>query len=373
MPKLNKQNKLWLLSLSLFILFILVSYSLTREEAVDYPDYVVESPAPMGVKAFYQALEQIGLPVEQWAAPPLHLSEEGVGELLIMIEPPTLTNREEKEAYLNYVEAGNTLLIAKNNPSDLFDLETDPISSYSNQSKSLNGKKQFETVTNSPVRLSEAQGHVLLEDDQGIVALEQDYGAGKLVVTVEPDWFVNQAIVDHDHVEAILSLVDFSSFSMIYFDTYRHQSLRNPMVFTVYPDYFLTFSFGLIFIAILMLWKQGKRFGAIIEPREATVRYSDERLQALAYWYLKGRNYQEALRIQLDDLKVAVQERTGLSVHARMEEFIKRLDQLTAKETDASIKGFVEGLNKVLNEKEINKQTFVKWSKEIDQIRKEVE
>src|SRR5699024_8055442 len=65
-------------------------------------------------------------------------------------------------------------------------------------------------------------------------------------------------------------------------------------------------------LTLFWLWYQGKRFGPLRQPREATVRFSNEKTSALAAWYQRGRRYQDSIVIQADYLKLLLQEKWGI-------------------------------------------------------------
>lgn len=369
----TKQKKLWIMLICLLALFILISYFLIPDRPDEYPAYAVESPAPMGTKGFYQWLKQLDLPVEQWSAHPSQLADSPKDEVLVMIEPPIFTDVSETDGYLSFVEAGNTLIVAKHNPTGLFDIETNYSLELSDGPQLIQGTDQFEVMTNTYVRLVNEQDKILLEDDGGIIALERSFGDGKLIILLEPAWFTNQAILDYDHLQAVLGLVDFEAYQTIYFDTYSHESALDRSIFSVYPPSFFIFSLGLLLITISVLWMRGKRFGPIEEPRVATVRFSDERLAALANWQLKAKNYQEALLVQEKHLKQTIQERTGISSQLSWQELSPVLTRLLPNQTQQSITDLVKDLETLMVQSKISKQTFVTWSKRIDQIRNEVD
>src|SRR5699024_5285501 len=101
----------------------------------------------------------------------------------------------------------------------------------------------------------------------------------------------------------------------IYFDEYIHQS-GNALSFTaLYPNWLLMIGFQAFLFTILWLWYKGKRFGTVIIPREATIRFSDERIKALAAWYKRGRLYYDSFVMQADYLRILLQERWGVPYH----------------------------------------------------------
>ncbi|WP_112179907.1 MULTISPECIES: DUF4350 domain-containing protein [Paraliobacillus] len=376
MPQGYTQRNIWIWLVSLLVLFILLSFFLFKEGPEEYPAYISESPAPMGTKAFYTYLNQEGFDAERWINSPESLAQTEENELLFMIAPPLFADEVEQESYQTYMEAGNTIVLLRQNPDGMFDLDTSYIEGeLTEESTTLNGIGTYEALLQSPFRVkTKDDDNVLLMDEEGeAIAIERDYGKGKLIVITEPNWLTNETITENEHVDIVLNLVDVSTYSSIKFDEYVHGAGERISIFTLYPRWLLTFTVELIILTLLWLWLKGKRFGPVIEPREATVRFSDERLKALAIWYIKGKRYQDALSVQASYNKQLLQERYGIPYRKSWEDSIDAIHRALTDMSRKEIETYINGLNEILVKEKITKQEFVAWSQKNDRIRKEVE
>lgn len=376
MPQGYTEKKIWIWLVSLLFIFILFSFLLFKEGPEEYPAYISESPAPMGTKGFYTYLNQEELDVERWQGSPETLTQTEGNELLFMIAPPLFGDEAEQESYQTYMEAGNTIVLLRQNPDGMFDLDTSYIEEeITEESTTLNGIGTYEALLQSPFRITTVDDdNVLLMDEEGeAIAVERAYGDGKLIVITEPDWLTNETITENEHFDIVLNLVDFSSYSAIKFDSYVHGAGERISIFTLYPRWLLVFSLELIILTLLWLWLKGKRFGPIIEPREATVRFSDERLKALAIWYIKGKRYQDALKVQANYNKQLLQERYGIPYRKSWQDSLDAINRALTDMSTKEIENYISGLNDVLLKEKITKQEFVSWSKKNERLRKEVE
>jgi len=375
MSQALKQKKTWIWLISLVFLFTFFSLLLFEEEAAEYPPYVSDSPAPMGTKAFYQFLKEEHPDVERWESASRSLPTNKKNGLLIMIESPLFSDQAVQDAYRNYMEAGNTIVLLKRNPDGMFDLNTTFASGMNEQAIMLEGIGNYQARVQSSNRLvaQEADEVLLVDESDDPIALTRNFGDGKLLVMTEPGWLTNQLILEHDHLEIVLSLIDFSDYSSIKFDAYTYGTAGTFSAFSVYPKWLLVATLQILILTILWLWLKGKRFGSVIDPREATVRFSDERLRALGLWYLKGKNYQDAVRIQANYTKQMLQERYGIPYQKSWHNSLEAIDRSLKGMERKEIETFITGLEEMLNQGNITKQQFLVWSQKIDRLRKEVE
>lgn len=369
---------------TIFLLFLFVAYVGMNKSPNEFPPYVTHSPSPTGTKAFYTYMKEEYDEVNVWNHPPNRLSTTNDKDLLVMIEPYYVPTKEEMEQYEAFMEAGNTILLFQKNPTGMFHLKV----TYSENEDVMNesdvvqinivGENQtkYEGELLSPIRLQTSErDQILLQDNsEGVIALKKSYGDGILLVVTTPYWLMNNTILKNDHIPLILSLIkEGYGGGKILFDENIHG--QSPSLLTVYPKTFLVLMLqGMIFL-LLWLWYKGKRFGPIFEPREATVRYSDEGLKALATWHLrlKKTRFHHSLHIQADYVKQKLQERWGIPYQT---EWIDMTDTLEKKWTSFSkedIDSFLQGLDAVLKKENISKQEYLLWSKRLDQLRKEVE
>lgn len=367
-----RQRKGWISISILLAIFVLCSYLLAPNQPKEHPSYVSYSSAPDGTKAIYTYLAEKLSTVSRWEHSPTQLADQK-NTLLIMVEPPLLFNAQESQAYQDFLHAGNTIFLLKQNPEGMFDIETtDPI--IVDEGVTTLEQVNVEVELASSVRLeASANDQVLLADSHGPIAINRPIGEGNLVMITEPNWLTNEAITSHDHLRALSEVWSSTSYDAILFDDYVHVTSNKISVLSIYPNWILVLGFELVLITMAILWMKGKRFGSVITPREATVRLSDERIQALATWYLKGRNYREALLIQADFLKRRLQEQYGISYKRDWTENTEAIQHVSSNLSLETVRIFTNGLEQVLHRKKVSKQAFLFWSQQIEQIRREVE
>ncbi|MRG87478.1 DUF4350 domain-containing protein [Salinibacillus xinjiangensis] len=368
---------MWILVISL-LLFILVSLYILSAKPKDYPDFVTESPSPTGVKALYTYLAGEFEDVSSWDHEPGLLPKDDK-QLLIMVEPFLVLESHEQNAYQSFMESGNTILLFKQNPDDMFQLKTEqiflPPTNETEGTVVMQEGSEYDADIQSPFRLVTGEGdETLLEDEQGTIAMKRSVGEGQLIVVTEPMLMMNDALLNADHLQLVLSLLNESEYEEIVFDEYIH---KNPNVFTlwtVFPQWFYVLLIQGALLALLWLWARGKRFGPIkAPPREDTVRFSDERIVALASWYQRRKRYQESLLLQADYIKLLMQERWGIPYRKEWNEIGERLDRKWQSLTSEEVQIFVRELVQVLQKDKVKKAEFLVWTKKLDRLREEVE
>jgi hypothetical protein len=368
-------KKTWIWLAVILLLFIVISYYLVSQQPEEFPGYVSESPSPTGTKAFYSYLQE-NAEVDRWEHNPEMLPGENRNELLLMIEPFFVPDQHQMDEYIRYMEAGNTILLFKNDPHDMFGLEAEmhmvPAGEATIHSGLDDGTFKAKLETN--IRLEEApEDEVLLYDDFGAVALERTIGDGSLIAVNAPLWLANEYIAEEDHVELISLLMQQTEYSHIVFDEYIHGAGSGPNAVTMYPQWMLVLVLQLAVLTILWLWYKGKRFGPVRTPREAMVRFSNERTTALAAWYQRGRRYQDSLRLQADYVKLLLQEKWGIPYRRGWQESADLLKRKVEDMPASEIGMFTLGLTKQLNKDFVNKQEYLAWSEKLDRLQREVE
>lgn len=370
-------KKTWLWLGIILLLFTVISYFLSSNQPKDYPSYVSESPAPTGTKALYTYLENKNQPVKRWENKPEFLTNKNKRQLLLMIEPFFVPESEQMEEYINFMEAGNSILLLKTNPDGMFNLTADPVLTETEEIISVRNTQQeeFNAIVPSYVRMEEEEvDDVLLEDDAGVIAVRRSFGEGELIVANSPDWLTNEYITDNEHVELLFTLLQTDkAYSTILFDEYIHGSGHVPSTADLYPKWILVLALQVILLTILWLWHQGKRFGPVRQPREAIVRFSHERTAAVAAWYQRGQRYQDSLEIQADYLKLLLQEKWGIPYQRSWQESSELIIQKDTHISEKDIRSFTNGLTNLLNKASVNKQEYLAWSKKIDKLKREVE
>lgn len=361
----------------LLIVFIGIKYIITPDKSDEYPNFVSDSPAPTGVKAFYTYLKNEKKDVGRWSHAPALLSEKSDGQLLIMVEPSFTPDKSTMNNYTSFMETGNTILLLKANPDGMFDLRTEPTITEPGEGE-LQDKNEatYQAEKLSPFRIrTNDDDNVLFHDDAGVLAMKRSYHDGTLITAVAPNWITNDKILDGDHLELLLSLIheENQEWKTIYIDEYIHEPKNAASITTLYPDWLLIIAFQIILLAIIWLWYQGKRFGTIVVPREETARFSDERIRALAAWYQRGHLYYDSIQIQADYLKLLLQERWGIPYRKDWTDITEPLERKQTTVSDEDVPSFLSGLTHILRKGSISKQEYLLWSKNLDELRKEVE
>lgn len=374
---LNNQlgKQLWIWVGVIVLLFAVISM-FSSDRPKDYPPYVSHSPSPTGTKALYTYLAEDGFTVERWAHEPSLLDNEEKEQLLLMIEPAFTPSDEEFHMYEQFMERGNTIMLFSDHLTEEFDIQTSFSADFFDDHQPLTyGNEDYEINFDRFEQLITEDGDdVLLYDDSGAYGLVRSYGEGKLVVVNIASFLMNDNISDEDHAELVVSMIqDFSNkHNPILFNEYIHDSQKMSSFIGSYPFWFLVFIFQGGLLAVVWLFYKGKRFGPIDLPREDVVRFSDESVVALASWYMRGKRYQDSLRIQADYVKQLLYERWGIPYQLNWQERISLLVRRWEEPT-VNIKKAIPQLEAVLMKKSISKSEYVQWSKLLDELRREVE
>lgn len=366
----------WIWLAAILILFLLGSYFILSKGTKTYLPYDSHSPSPTGIKAFYTYAEREIVGIQRWAEPPSKLSRSE-NQLLLMVEPSTVPNQKVMDQYIAYMEQGNTILLLMNNPDSMFGLDT-TYTEFPSSNGEVFGEssKAFRAQNLSPIRLeTKGPDEVLLNDDQGTVALKRQFGQGSLIVSNTPEWITNEAILKEDHLILLLDLIKESDqeLNVLLIDEYIHGEHNGSTFTTTYPQWFLLILIQGVLLTILLLWIRGKRFGPVLVAREESVRFSDENLQALAAWHIKGNRYQDSLSIQADYLKSAFQEKWGIPLSKEWKDRADHIERNSKTMEPKSVRLFLHDLTNILAKEKITKQEYLFWSKKLNQLRKEVE
>lgn len=365
-----------LFPLFLLLVLIVVTIFTYQEKPKQYPPYDIHSPSPTGTKGIITYLHNnMDATIDKKA--PSNKTEDR--QIRLLIDPALFSKVEVEEAYLDYIMAGNTLVIWKENPDELFDIRTE----YSFNTLSVIGESEETTVYSkddsyratifSSFRISpEEEDTVLLEDEDGsAIAIERTIGDGKLIVSTEPRWLTNHFILSSDHLDLITEILPFYEDGEWIIDSLSaNHSTSSVPIYEVYGGWVYVIILCGIVLAILLLWHLGKRFGPVHDRREDKVRYSNERIKAISIWHVKGKHFKEALNMQLDYLKEIIRARYGIPVHLSWE---NRLQQIQRFLSIQNVDKLAQRIQHIEMKKKIDKQEFLAWSKWLDEIREEVE
>ncbi|HHY73520.1 MAG TPA: DUF4350 domain-containing protein [Bacillus bacterium] len=363
----------------LLLLFILISFFVLTPEPTKYPSYVSNSPAPDGVKAFYTYLEKEKLPVERWFYAADLLPKSVGNQVLLMVEPNGvyISKKSVQKPYEEFMEAGNTIILFTTSPNGRFHLKSE----HSNKSsldyirvKDREGNEYKADYRATFVYKTIKSDEVLLSNENGPIAIKRPFGKGQLIALNSPEWVTNENILKHDHIPLILSLLNegnVKNADTILIDEYMHGFGKTA--YSVYPKWVLLLFVQCALVMVLLLWMQGKRFGPILLPREEFVRFTDERIQALAAWHMRCQLFKDSLFVQADYVKVQLQERWGIPYKTDWIDAAGTLERKWITVSALEIRRFLHELTKVLEKEKITKQEYLLWSKKLEQLRKEVE
>ena len=368
----------WIWFAVLLLLFIGVSYISFTPKPKTYPDYVSTSPAPTGVKALYTYVKKEKV-VKDWNHSPDLLPKEDEKQMLIMIEPSFTPEKQLMQAYIEYMKAGNTILLFQTNPKGMFNVDVDFVDKDPSQSEKSTkvidpNHKSYKAEVNSEVRIRTVkEDELLLSDRYGPIAIRRAYGKGHLIVAITPEWLTNAKLLKKDHLPVSFKLLNEGNPHTLLFDEYTHGGENEATLLTVYPMWFLVLIFQGILLLMVWLWYKGKRFGPLLSPREEWVRFSDEGIQAIAAWYLKGRRYQDSLHIQADYVKLLLQERWHIPNSKEWQELTPYFERKWVKMPASEMKAFLSGLTDILHQEKVSKHEYLLWSRKLEELRNEVE
>ncbi|KMJ59479.1 hypothetical protein AB685_00945 [Bacillus sp. LL01] len=370
----KKRGWIWLGLL--FFLFLICIYLILSKQPQEFSPYDSESPSPSGIKGFYNYLDDETSVVNRWEQSSKLLPQSQERQLLLMVEPYFTPDTEEMEAYMEFMEAGNTIFLLKSNPRGFFDIRTTFIEMmFPEQTVFDSTETSYEADIHSSVRIEESMDdEVLLSDSHGAIAVKREYGEGALIVSLAPNWLMNGEILAKDHLPLVLGLLqgDEMDYTTILFDEYNHGETGTSSI-DVYQAWFLLLLFQGLLLTILLLWMLGKRFGPISQPREETVRFSDESIRALAAWHIKGNAYHDSLETQAEYVKYILQEKWGVPFNRDWKDCAGILHRKWKTKDNGKIDLFLHQLTMVLGKDKISKQEYILWSRQLDTLRKEVE
>ncbi|WP_336990381.1 DUF4350 domain-containing protein [Bacillus infantis] len=370
--QLIKKAFYWIVPL---LLFIMASFFLAGDAPASYPPYLAKSPSPTGIKGLYTYLEQNRSSIRKWSREPglLPNSEEPI--LLVMAEPSFVPDREEMAAYTEFLENGHTILLFKENPAPMFGIKTEQLAAEGDNAVKVADKdgKVHSAAIHSAFRITEERGdEILLSDELGAVAVKRPVGKGSLIAVNSPSWLTNGMVLDENHLELILALLDESASQDIFIDEFLHGQESSSGA-GAYPQWFLVILVQGALLAILWAFYKGKRFGPVDWPREETVRFTDEKISALSAWHLRGRRYQDSLRIQSEYTKELLQEKWGIPFSRDWEEAGDSILAKASSLTQEEVESLTKGISSVLKEENLHKKDYLLWSAKLDHLRKEVE
>lgn len=374
MLKKLSNHKLLLWLTIIFLALIIISFIGRDHEPEQYSPYLSDSPSPTGTKALFTYLAEKDIKTGRWYHEPSLLAQEK-NTLLLMVEPYFMFSENDSFHYEEFMNGGNKILLFSESPKDMFGTKTTFATQVDDRGSFQYQDRSYQLEINNAEYIQVREGEEkLLSDSIGTYAYKRKYGDGELIVVKASKLLTNGSILNEDHAEFITTLLAdlYEEGYEIKFDEYIHEAKVVSSYLRAYPFWFLVFLLQGLIVTLLWLFYKGKRFGPIYRPREDYVRFSDESIVALASWHMKSKRYQDSLRIQADYMKQLLYDKWHIPYRLSWRESNSLLKAKWGR-PEKDIEQFVSQLEEVLAKESLNKNEYIKWSKRLDDLRKEVE
>lgn len=306
------------------LLLLLIGVFVVKPGAPTYPPYVSASAQADGSKAVVLLMQEKDMRVREWRQPMKFLPPQE-GQVLISLQPNGL-GESEREELLDWVAAGNDLILFDDDPQDW-----EEASFYVHELEKGNEQRKIQGthlahdavgVASTRARLeADPDMETLLYDEAGILAGRTLVGDGSVTLFLVPEWMSNGQIAKHSHFEAVWPFLQ-ENWSVVWMDEYHHGYREQPSIFALYPGWLIAGFAQLGLLLLIGIWWRGKRFGPIYTLREWTVRRGDETLLAVASWYERRRLALDALRHREAYLRQMLYERWGIQQRADLHEIV---------------------------------------------------
>ncbi|MDR4999311.1 DUF4350 domain-containing protein [Brevibacillus parabrevis] len=352
------------------VLLIVVGWFVVKPAATHLPPYLASSAQPDGIKAVLLLLEEKGGRVKEWRQP-THMLPTASGQALLVVEPQSLTDKEQ-ESLLEWVESGNDLLLFSEHPIDWEDLPFEPkFSEGASKERNIQGQGLPEGQSGKArtlVRWQEADGlEPLFYDEQGILAGKVELGAGSVSYFLVPDWLTNRKINELSHFEAVWPHLQ-ENWSVIWIDEYHHGLQETPGLLAIYPGWLVATIIQLSLVLLLFVWWKGKRFGPVYTLREWTVRRGDETLLAVASWYERRSLARDALAHREAYLRQLLHDRWGIHQKADRAQILHSAKQRWSEPRVQKLADVLERLERVRSQEKYSAKQLLADSLLLDEM-----
>jgi hypothetical protein len=296
----------WLKMVFLCLLVFVLAYGLIASEAWRTGDEGTGRPTtysagPIGYKALYLWLKDLGIPVRRW--------ERSFGELtpaitvLFVVQPEVGLDPGELRAVENWVRKGGTLIVSAMPADPLmehFGLREDLVSYKIEKERPqevffqpgpyIRGKREIVSQGHPGLSSSKPETVIHARDRWGglIAALKQ--GRGRVIAIADPMLFTNESLRKGDHARLVLDiLLSHLGTGLLVVDEYHHGYGRATTVLDhfVHSNAFDPFLQGVVLLLFLWLAKC-RRFGSPRSPVMKEYRSSMEFVKAMARLFQRG-------------------------------------------------------------------------------------
>ncbi len=321
----NKRNTRMFIYFGIILLIILVVLIFYIPQPAYLP-YSTSSPEPDGTKALYLLLEQEGFGSSRLtdAVP------RGQG-LMVMVEPSGNLREQDWQQVLAWVNRGNTLLLASDNPEGLskrykYEIINVPGIPGTQQINSVNPllRDVRELTLSGETRFKKHKAMTFTYgDEQGIFLAETVQGKGRIIFLTMPDLFTNKEINKKDNLILFLNIVRLYGQEGVWFNEFANGFAWREMkegIFT-WPLRLAAMQFVLAVLLLYYYW--GKRFGRAIPLPDKIGLVSGDYVSSLANIYRMGRARQLTLDSIYLGFKRDLAQYLGVADSLSNEELVK--------------------------------------------------
>lgn len=333
---------LWL-SLTV-VLFIGVGLLAQTGAEFDFTrDHASTRSNPWGTKAWRELLEHSGLQSETWLEPLTQLTDDV--RCLVLLDPTLPVSGEERDALVDWVEAGGRLVVAPHAHRESGSYAgrvaqgsmEDLLAAFGLRAFGGNPAEwEIARAVEEPLTADVERVHVptdyrldafhaaMAVDEQSVLfgsaqaaaAVRVELGEGTVVALCEAGMLGNATLREADNVVLAANLIFADGApETVYFDEYHHglaereRALDGPQV-DVAPV--RNTALALLGIAALYALGRSRRFGSPIEDRETGVRAGDEYVRAFAQIYSGAKASGAAAGMLADGLRRRASRAAGV-------------------------------------------------------------
>lgn len=384
-----------LLLAGLLLLFGFLTYRVVGEASEGpelRPQRSTYSAKPGGYKAAFLLLKNLGLPVARCEAEPSRWPRDA--RVMVTLTPQERTgawDKKQVEAARKWVERGNTLIVASDEPNTLLhelELETgasakkttplipqQPASFLAGVAKVETGTERWNQTGSRAVRLL---------GDKKPFAVVFENGRGRVYAFASPDLWENARLGQEDNARLFAQIAATEwggdKSGRIYFDEF-HQGYTGEQSFWSAigaPGQWAVYQ--LIAVALLAIYSAGRRFG-LARPMPPAARVSSEYVTSLADLYRRARANDAALSSVYSAFRRDLCREAGMPVDAPNAELAKRAAAALSQsdreraEVAARLAGLLARCEAAIaqTEKRLTEPELLALARELDQTRKDLQ
>ncbi|SFJ50010.1 DUF4350 domain-containing protein [Thermoflavimicrobium dichotomicum] len=390
---MRRSNIFWILAVVALIALVIAFSFLSLHPRNNQP-YSTENPKPDGLKALYLLYQKREIQVDLWRSPYTELPDSSNQETLFIIDPQVDAPKgEQLQSLLRWVEKGNRIVLWEPKDSEWlqtfqFELEDCLSEGLVREVVAKEGNPWLKQMTRlqwpgaciAPYKNTEP----VLEDRDGhILIAKRTVGKGSIYFIPESLLITNNNIDKADHVALPLA---WTQNGKVWLDQTVHPLFDvsspeepapsagqpSPNFFSMLKEDGFLILLQILLVLLGWLYARGKRFAA---PRYEMVqeeRNALEYVEAMAKWYTRAKVWKEALLAQQATLRREVIETLHLPVQTTDDILYQRVEQYMGSSFRQRYEHLAERIRQAQTQKRISPDVFVKWSIEMDQLRKEL-